>query len=38
MNVVLWMLQIVLGLVMAMAGGMKVMGGKDKLLEDPRMA
>ena len=38
MNVVLWSLQIVVGLVMAMAGGMKVMQGKDKLLEDPRMA
>ena len=37
MNVVLWILQIVLALVMLMAGAMKVMGGKDKLLEDPRM-
>jgi len=36
-NVVLWILQIVLGLVMLMAGGMKLMQGKDKLLEDPRM-
>jgi len=35
---VVWILQVVLGVVMAMAGGMKVMGGKDKLLEDPRMA
>ena len=37
MNVVLWILQIVVGLVMLMAGAMKVMQGKEKLLEDPRM-
>ncbi len=37
MNVVLWILQILLALVLLMAGGMKLMQGKAKLLEDPRM-
>ncbi len=38
MNVVLWILQILLALAMLMAGAMKVMRGKEKLLEEPRMA
>jgi uncharacterized membrane protein YphA (DoxX/SURF4 family) len=38
MNVVLWVLQGVLAAVMLMAGAMKVMQSKDKLLEEPRMA
>ena len=37
MNAVLWILQILLALFMLMAGGMKLMQGKAKLLEDPRM-
>lgn len=37
MNVVLWILQGLLAAVMLMAGAMKVMQGKEKLLEDPRM-
>ncbi len=38
MNVLLWVLQGLLGAMMLMAGGMKVAQGKDKLLGDPRMA
>ena len=37
MNVVLWILQGPLAFAMVMAGAMKVMQGKEKLLEDPRM-
>lgn len=37
MNVVLWILQALLAAVMLMAGGMKALQGKEKLLEDPRM-
>ena len=37
MNVVLWILQILLGGFMFMAGAMKLVQGKDKLVEDPRM-
>ena len=36
MNVVLWVLQVVLALVVAMAGAMKLRG-KEPLLDDPRM-
>ncbi len=38
MNVVLWVLQGLLGAMMLMAGGMKVFQGKEKALADPRMA
>lgn len=38
MNVVLWVLQVVLAVVIAMAGAMKLAKGKDELLEEPRMA
>ncbi len=38
MNIVLWVLQGVLGAMMLMAGGMKLAQGKEKLLADPRMA
>ncbi len=38
MNVVLWILQVVLAAIMLMAGAMKVRQGKEKLLEEPRMA
>lgn len=37
MNVVLWILQGLLAFAMVAAGAMKVMQGKEKLLEDPRM-
>ena len=37
MHVFLWILQILLGGMMAMAGVMKLMQGRAKLLEDPRM-
>ena len=37
MNVVLWILQVLLGGMMLMAGAMKLMRGKDQLAEDPRM-
>ncbi|MCP3976995.1 MAG: DoxX family protein [bacterium] len=37
MNVVLWVLQVLLAVVLVMAGGLKVVQGKAKLLEDPRM-
>ena len=38
MNVLLWVLQGLLGAMMLMAGGMKAAQGKEKLLADPRMA
>lgn len=38
MNVVLWILQGALAAVMLMAGAMKAMQGKDKLIADPKMA
>ena len=37
MNVVLWILQVVLGAFMAMAGGMKAVQGREKLIGEPRM-
>ncbi len=37
MNVVQWVVQVLLAVVLVMAGGLKVMQGKAKLLEDPRM-
>lgn len=37
MNVVLWILQILLGFGMLMAGAMKAMQGRDKLIENPQM-
>ncbi len=38
MNIVLWILQILLAIVMLMVGTMKVMWGKEKLVEEPRVA
>ena len=38
MNVVLWILQIVLGAIMLMAGAMKATRGREGLLSEPRMA
>jgi hypothetical protein len=37
MNVVSWVLQVLLAVVLVMAGGLKLMQGKAKLLEVPRM-
>ncbi len=37
MNVVLWILQVLLAAAMLMAGGMKLMKGKEELLQEPRM-
>ncbi len=38
MNTALWIVTVILALAMALSGGMKAIAGRDKLLENPRMA
>lgn len=38
MNTALWIVTIILALAMALSGGMKAMAGREKLLQNPRMA
>jgi hypothetical protein len=37
-NTALWIVTIILALAMALSGGMKAIAGREKLLENPRMA